>query len=136
MTPKISDAELAIMRVLWHKGRPLSFTEIRTELEATTDWKKSTIQTLITRLRDKGFISGEEHYVTLYSPTVSQETYVQTEGQSFLDKLFDGSAKKLVAALCRGGQLDAQDVDELRTYFETQEAYTAKSALCKGGDDQ
>ena len=118
MTAKISDAELAVMRILWRENRPLSFTEIRTTLEATTDWKKSTIQTLVTRLRDKGFIHPEEHYVTLYSPTVNEEDYVQTEGQSFLDKLFDGSAKKLVAALCRGGKLDAQDVDELRAFFE------------------
>ena len=118
MTPKISDAELAVMRILWREGRPLSFTEIRKTLEATTDWKKSTIQTLVVRLRDKGFINATEHYVTLFSPTIDEEDYVQTEGQSFLNKLFDGSAKNLVAALYRGGKLNAQDVNELRAFLE------------------
>jgi len=118
MIAKISDAELEVMRILWREGRPLSFTEIRTALESKTDWKKSTIQTLVVRLRDKGIISTQNHYVTLYSPNVTEEEYVQTEGQSFINKLFDGSAKKLVAALCRSGKLGESDVDELKAFFE------------------
>jgi len=118
MTSKISDSELEVMRILWREGRPLSFTEIRTALESKTDWKKSTIQTLVVRLRDKGVLSTQDHYVTLYSPNVSEEEYVQTEGQSFINKLFDGSAKKLVAALCRSGKLGESDVDELKAFFE------------------
>ena len=120
MTSKISDSELEVMRILWREGRPLSFTEIRTALESKTDWKKSTIQTLVVRLRDKGIISTQDHYVTLYSPNVTEEEYVQTEGQSFINKLFDGSAKKLVAALCRSGKLGESDVDELKAFFELQ----------------
>lgn len=115
---KISDSELEVMRILWKEARPLSFTEIRTQLESTTGWKKSTIQTLITRLKEKSAISAKEHYVTLYSPTFSEEEHVQTEGQNFIDKLFDGSAKSLVAALCRGGKLNKDDVDELTTFFD------------------
>ncbi|MCL2285186.1 MAG: BlaI/MecI/CopY family transcriptional regulator [Firmicutes bacterium] len=118
MNAKISDSELEVMRILWREGRPLSFTEIRTELESKTGWKKSTIQTLVVRLRDKGVITAQEHYVTLYSPNVTEEEYVQTEGQSFLDKLFDGNAKNLVAALCRSGKLGESDVDELKQLFK------------------
>jgi len=120
MIAKISDSELEVMRILWREGRPLSFTEIRTALESKTDWKKSTIQTLVVRLRDKGVISTQDHYVTLYSSNVTEEEYVQTEGQSFINKLFDGSAKKLVAALCRSGKLGESDVDELKAFFELQ----------------
>ena len=118
MSIKIADSELEVMRILWREARPLSFGEIRTELEARTDWKKSTIQTLVGRLRDKGFISAHNHYVTLYTPNITQEEYVQSEGKSFVNKLFDGSAKNLVAALCRSGQLDEGDIDELKAYFK------------------
>lgn len=120
MLIKIADAELEIMRVLWREGRPLSYAEIRTELEGTTDWKKSTIQTLLGRLRDKGIISAQSHYVTLYSSNISQEEYVRSEGQTFINKLFDGSAKNLVAALCRHGQLDEKDIDELKEFFKVE----------------
>jgi len=118
MSIKISDSELEVMRILWREKRPISFAEIRTELESKTDWKKSTIQTLVVRLRDKGFITPQEHYVTLYTPNISEEEHVQLEGQNFIDKLFGGSAKNLVAALCRSGKLGEDDVDDLKNFFK------------------
>ena len=121
MITKIADSELEVMRILWQGGRPLSFAEIRTALEGKTDWKKSTIQTLLGRLRDKGAVSTQEHYVTLYSPNISEEEYVTAEGQSFIDKLFDGSAMKLVTTLCQSGQLDEKDFDELKAFFRMEE---------------
>jgi len=117
MLTKIADSELEIMRILWREARPLSYAEIRAELELTTNWKKSTIQTLLSRLRDKGAINAHNHYVTLYSPNITQEEYVKSEGQIFIDKLFDGSAKNLVASLCENGQLSKDDIDELKAFF-------------------
>jgi len=73
MAAKISDSELEVMRILWREGRPLSFAEIRKELESKTEWSKSTIQTLVVRLRDKNIISAQTHYVTLYSPNVTEQ---------------------------------------------------------------
>ena len=121
---KIADSELEVMRILWREGRLMPFGEIRAELEEKTGWKKSTIQTLVLRLRDKGIITAHDKYVTMYSANVSQEDYVQSEGQTFIDKVFDGSVKNFVAALCRSGKLDENDIDELRTYFKVE-----------GGDD-
>jgi len=117
---KIADSELEVMRILWREGRAMPFGEIRAELEDTTGWKKSTIQTLVVRLRDKGIITAHDKYVTMYSANVSQEEYVQWEGQTFIDKVFEGSAKNLVAALCRGGKLDEHDIDELKTFFKVE----------------
>ena len=124
MTAKIADSELEIMRILWREKRPLSFAEIRKELEVKTQWSKSTIQTLIVRLRDKGIISANTHYVMLYTPNITEEEYLRGEEQSFINKLFGGSAKKLVAALCQSGQLGESDIDELKEFFRM------------GGDDR
>jgi BlaI family penicillinase repressor len=121
MTPKISDSELEVMRILWREGRPLSFTEIRTELERNTEWSKSTVQTLVVRLRDKGIISVQTHHVALYSPNITEQEYISAEGKTFLDKLFDGNAKKLVASLCQNGQLAEDDIDELKQFFKIED---------------
>lgn len=120
MIPKISDSEIEVMRILWREGRPLSFAEIRTELEKNTKWSKSTIQTLVVRLRNKGAISTQPHYVTLYSPNVTEQEYVFAEGKSFLNKMYKGNAKKLVVSLCENGQLDESDIDELKRYFSME----------------
>jgi len=117
---KIADSELEVMRILWREGRPMPFGEIRAELEDKTGWKKSTIQTLVLRLRDKGIITAQDKYVTMYSANISQEEYIQSEGETFIDKLFDGSAKNFVAALCRNGKLDESDINELKTYFKME----------------
>ena len=121
MSMKIADSELEVMRILWREGRPLSFMEIRTELESKTNWSKSTIQTLLVRLRDKGIINAEFHHVTLYSPNVTEQEYILAEEKTFLDKLFSGNAKNFVASLCRSGQLDESDVDELKQFFMMNE---------------
>ena len=117
---KIADSELEVMRILWREGRSMPFGEIRAELEKKTGWKKSTIQTLVSRLRDKGIITAHDTYVTMYSANVSKEEYVQSEGQTFIDKVFDGNAKNLVAALCRGGILDENDINELKEFFKVE----------------
>jgi BlaI family penicillinase repressor len=113
MPPKISDSELEIMYILWREKRPMSFAEIRKELEVKMSWNKSTIQTLIIRLRDKGFISSEFHHVTLFSSVIAEEDYLQ----GFIDKLFDGSAMNYMTALCRNGTLCEEDIDELKAFF-------------------
>ncbi|MCL1851743.1 MAG: BlaI/MecI/CopY family transcriptional regulator [Peptococcaceae bacterium] len=121
MSIKIADAELEVMRILWREGRPLSYKEMRKELEVTRGWNKSTIQTLILRLRDKGFINGQHDDaadVIMHTPNISEHEYIQAEGQRFLDKLFDGNAKKFVTSLCNSGKLDVGDIDELIALLE------------------
>ena len=118
MNTKITDSELEVMQVLWREGRPLSFTEIHTAFAGKSKWSKSTIQTFIGRLRDKGFISTQNHYVTLFSPTISEEEHRKTEGQNLINKLFNGCAKTMVAALCKNGQLGEDDIDELKALFK------------------
>ncbi len=121
MSLKISDAELMVMRILWREGRPLSYKEIRTELEEKTNWNKSTIQTLVVRLREKGVINAATHYVTLYSANISEQAYLQSEGQTFLDKLFDGSAAKIVTTLYKEGRISEADIQELKEFFRMED---------------
>jgi BlaI family penicillinase repressor len=117
MKTAITDAELEIMKILWREARPVLFTDLRLELEDTKSWNSSTVQTLLYRLRGKGYIHSVDSRKNRYVPDMSREEYLRAEGQSFLDRMFDGSAKKLVAAFCESGQLTEHDVAELRDYF-------------------
>ncbi len=117
LAEKISNAELAVMRILWREKKPVSFTDIRVELQNTKSWEKSTINTLIRRLADKEVITARKQGVLYYTPNISETEYVQTEEQSMIDRLYEGNAKSLVAALCRRGTLSEADIDELKAYF-------------------
>jgi BlaI family penicillinase repressor len=117
MNKNITDAELEIMRLLWREGRAITLAEIREELLATTQWNKSTIQTLVLRLRNKGVIEHLDKYgAAQYVPLVSEDEFILAEEKVLLDKF--GSAKKLALAMVRNGHLTDSDIDELRDYFK------------------
>lgn len=118
LAEKITTAELEVMRILWREGKPLSFTELRLELQEAKTWDKSTINTLIRRLVDKAVISAQKQGAIQYMPNISEREYRQFEEQRMLDRLYDGSAKNLVAAFCRSGKLSEADIDELKAYFK------------------
>ncbi len=105
------------MRILWREKKPVSFTDIRVELQNSKGWEKSTINTLIRRLADKEVITAQKQDVLYYTPNISETEYIQAEEQSMIDKLYDGSAKNLVAALCRRGKLSETDIDDLKAFF-------------------
>lgn len=118
LAEKISDAELEVMRILWREKQPVSFTDIRIKLQDTKRWEKSTINTLIRRLAEKGVVSSQKQDMLYYTPNISEAEYIQAEEQSMIDKLYDGNAKNFVAALCRRGKLSEADIDELKRYFK------------------
>jgi len=113
---KISDAELEIMRIIWRENRPLKAAELRDELEQTKNWNRSTTNTLVTRLRDKGLIEPVDRYgVARYISLISEDDYILAEEKNLLERF--GSAKKLALAMVRNKHLTDTDIDELREYF-------------------
>lgn len=118
LAEKVSNAELEVMKILWREKKPVSFSDIRVELQNTMGWEKSTINTLIRRLVDKGVIAAHKQNVIYYTPNISYSDYSQAEEQNFIDKLYNGSAKSFVAALCQRGKLSEADIDELKAFFK------------------
>lgn len=114
---KISDAELEVMKILWREKRAVPFGDIRTELNSKMGWEKSTIATLLRRLLRKGAISIQEKEVHYYTPNISKEDFTKFKEKNLIDKLYEGSAKNFVAALCQSGELTEADIDELKMYF-------------------
>ncbi|MDR2088919.1 MAG: BlaI/MecI/CopY family transcriptional regulator [Clostridiales Family XIII bacterium] len=116
----IANAELEVMRLLW-RSSPMTLAQIRGALLQTTKWNHSTIKTLVFRLRDKGVIKPLDKYgPAQYVPLVSEREYIQAQVPPFLERVFEGSAKKLAAALVDSGELSESDVDELKAYFKVK----------------
>ncbi len=107
---KISDAELKVLRVLWEAPDALPVTEIR---RALSGWESSTVKTLIQRLYAKGALRQEKREVFYYAPLFTEEEFGQYATRDLIDKLYNGSAKSLVAALVDSGLSD-DDITELR----------------------
>lgn len=118
MISKITDSEVTVMKVLWERKGELTITEIRKTLEETTDWESSTIKTLIRRLVKKGAIEATKKDVFYYKPLVTEEEYNEYTTQELIDRLYNGSAKNLVASLFDNKKLNKKDIDELQKMFK------------------
>ena len=116
---KIQDAELEVMQAVWKAEGPVPLIDIRRQLSAKCGWEDSTVKTLLRRLCAKGAVKLERRGV--YRAVVTEQEYNQWSTKNFLSKVFEGSAKKLVASLLSSGELSEADLDELFAMFNREE---------------
>jgi predicted transcriptional regulator len=118
MTERISDAEHAVMEVLWDKS-PLTAQEVVERVPAERGWSANTVKTLLGRLLAKNAIAHEEEGRRyLYRPLVEREDYVAGESRRLIDRLFGGKLTPLVAHLAERDQLTAQDIAEIEALLK------------------
>jgi BlaI family penicillinase repressor len=117
--PSISETEWKIMKVLWEKA-PLSSGDILEALQAEDpSWHPKTAQTLIGRLVKKGALRFEEKgRAYLYAPLISEGDCVAQESQSFLERVFGGSLKPMLAHFVEQRKLSAKEIRELKNILE------------------
>ena len=118
---KISDSELEVMKLLWRAGEALPVTEIRETLQRTKGWEATTVKSLVSRLVAKGALSQEKRNVYYYTPLISERDYNDWATHSLIRRLYNGSARELVAALVHSEGLTEQDLDELRAMFKVED---------------
>ena len=114
MTYKISDSEWKIMEIIWEKGSVLQ-SDIMDALHGK--WNKNTVYTFLSRLEQKGLVAAEGT-PKQYRAVVSREDCVAQEEENFLNKIYHGSAGKMVTAFLQEGRLTADEVEELKKLLE------------------
>lgn len=113
MSNRVSESEKLVMEVLWQES-PLSSLEVIERLQ-DQGWNEKTVKTFLNRLVKKGVLSFQKdgrRY--LYSPQVKRETFLTRESSGFLNKVFKGDMKKLLATFVNNKQLSADELDYLK----------------------
>lgn len=123
LAAKISSSELEVLEVLWRSEKPMPIAAIRAALEDTHSWDSSTVKTLLRRLREKGAVESEKRDVFYYWPLLSREEYRRWSTQSFLQRVYQGSVRDLVAGLVESCSLSQEDLNELRGILYPQEGH-------------
>jgi len=121
LADKISDSELEVMKLLWQAEDALPVTEIREALQRSRGWEATTVKTLVSRLVSKGVISQEKRNVFFYSPRITEQEYNAWATRNLIRRLYNGSAKDLVAALVHSEGLSRQDLEELQAMFHVED---------------
>jgi BlaI family transcriptional regulator, penicillinase repressor len=118
MTERISDAEHAVMEVLWDES-PLTAHEVAERVPADRDWSVNTVKTLLGRLLGKNIIAHEEDGRRYrYRPLVAREDYVSGESRKLIDRLFGGRLTPLVAHMAERDELTDDDIAEIEALLK------------------
>ncbi len=114
----MSPAETEILRLVWQLG-PATVQQIQAALPAQRAVAYKTVQTLLRRLEQKGYLKhrteGKAH---VFCPAVRREAVVKRTVLDFLDRLFGGDPRPLMQFLAREGRIDAKDIEELKELID------------------
>ena len=117
---RLPDTELEVMKALWTSGPGTPRAQLD-QILAPFGWSPNTINTYLSRLTEKGFLSiRKAGKSNLYTPLVSREDYLAFDSRSVLSRLYGSSPTTFLAALARNG-LDRRDVDQLRSLLDRLE---------------
>ena len=127
-TTKITESEWQIMEQVWafmesmdsgNQAEKYGITQPALMELLGKKWNKNTVHTFLKRLCEKGFLEVlKDTSPHRYMPLVSREACEKEERRSFLDRVYQGSAGRMVAAFVRDGDLTEEEVRELRKLLE------------------
>ena len=115
---RISEAEHAVMEVLWDKN-PATAADVSDALADQRGWSLATVKTLLGRLVQKQAISASpDGRRYLYAPLIARSDYIGTESKRLVDRLFGGRAASLVAHLADQEALTEDDLAEIEALLK------------------
>ncbi|HEV7239752.1 MAG TPA: BlaI/MecI/CopY family transcriptional regulator [Thermoanaerobaculia bacterium] len=120
-TPRPTDAELSILRVLWERG-PSTVREVHDLLSLSHDSGYTTVLKLMQIMTDKGLVDRDEsqraHVYT--SRLGEQRTQRQLLGD-LMERAFGGSPTKLVMQALSASKASAEDLTVIRRMLDQME---------------
>jgi BlaI family penicillinase repressor len=120
--PRISDTEWEVMKVVWAHA-PCSAGEIIEALvRRDHTWHPKTVKAFLNRLVRKGALGfRKEGRAYFYRPMVKKEDCVDAASASFLERVFGGSLKPMLAHFVERQKLSDEEIRELRRLLSTRD---------------
>ena len=120
-TPRISETEWEIMKVIWAEA-PCPASRI-IELLTRTDptWHPRTAKAFLSRLMKKRVLGFEKKgRAYFYRPLVREGECVDAASESFLERVFGGSLKPMLAHFVERKLLSPKEIRELKEVLENR----------------
>lgn len=118
---KLSEREWTVLNALWETDGA-EFGVLVTKLYENTGWSRNTVLTYLTRMEAKGLVwIDKETYPHIYHATLDRESCQQQERQSFLHRVYSGSAGELIAAFLKEEPISPEERERLRKILDDME---------------
>lgn len=119
--PRPTDAELAILRVLWDRGAS-TVRDVHEELSRTQATGYTTVLKLLQIMTEKGLVVRDESQrAHVYEPRHSEQRTQRQLLGDLLDRAFGGSPAKLVMQALSGRKTSAEDLSAIREMLDQLE---------------
>jgi predicted transcriptional regulator len=116
-----TDAELAILRVLWQRG-PSTVKDVHKVLDATKKTGYTTVLKFMQIMVEKGLVSRDESpFAHIYQARVPQAKTQQTLVADLLERAFEGSTSRLVLQALATKKATPQELAEIRQILKDHE---------------
>lgn len=127
-SPHPTEGELAILRVLWASGVPLTVRRVHEALSRDKDTAYTTVLKMMTIMAEKGLVYRDESershtYVPVHAEPVVQASLLR----DLMRRAFSGSAASLVQRALEDGTPSTEDLDEIARLISQAKARRLKS---------
>lgn len=119
-SPRPADFELAILRMLWHRGHA-TVREIHEDLLAERQQGYTTVLKSMQIMFEKGFVTRDESKKShVYFPAVEEAATRTNLLQDLADKAFGGSALQLLMHALHRESPKPEELDALQALIEAK----------------
>jgi BlaI family transcriptional regulator, penicillinase repressor len=124
--PRPTDAELAILRILWERGR-CTVRQVHDALSRERPAAYTTALKMLQIMTEKGLVRRDDTDRThIYEPRLSEEQTQRQLVRDLVDRAFGGSASKLVLQALSTRRATAEELGEIRKLIETSREREAR----------
>lgn len=119
--PRPTDAELAILRVLWDLG-PCTVRQVQEELEKSRRTGYTTVLKFLQIMTEKSLVKRDEaRRAHVYEAAYPEEQMQKQLVGDLLERAFGGSAMKLVMRALDAKRASSAELAEIRRIVEERE---------------
>ncbi len=117
--PALANAELSVMKLLW-KTDGMTARGLREELyPESTKAQHGTVQRLLQRLEDKGFVQRNKDQSThIFKARIKNQDYACNQLEALTDKLAGGSLAPLITHMVEENRISKSDIERLKKILE------------------
>jgi predicted transcriptional regulator len=118
----LTAAQREIMEIVWQCGE-VTVSEVHRALAKKRPVARNTVQTMIVRLEEKGWLKHQEQGRTfIYSANRARSVSLGAKVSQMVDRLFAGAPEELVTALIEYRGLSSEEADRIRAMIDDAEA--------------
>ena len=119
--PRPTDAELAILRVLWRRG-PSTVRDVHEELNRDGATGYTTVLKMLQIMTEKGHVVRDEtERAHVYEARYSEQKTQRQLLSDLADRAFGGSAAKLVMQALSGRKATPEELGAIREFLDRLE---------------